>query len=210
MKKFLVLIIFALTINSLSAQQFGIKGGLNLAKIKGSTDGYSVGFDNITSFHLGIIYDTPISNNFYFNTGAIFTQKGFKFDYTDQISGTTLNLSMRINYIQIPINFALKHETGNVKLFAQAGPFVSMGVTAKGEGAFSFLGTTDTSDGKIEFGSGDDQIKRLDYGLSIGAGIEFNKIQLGIGYDIGMANIFNDSDVKITTRNLQFSVCYFF
>jgi hypothetical protein len=65
-------------------------------------------------------------------------------------------------------------------------------------------------DGDIKFGSKEDEHKRLDYGLGIGAGIEFDNFQLSIVYDIGLADIQNASDSKTSTRNLQLSACYFF
>lgn len=205
MKKFFVLIIFALTVNSLSAQQFGIKGGLNLAKIKASSEGVSVSFDNLFSFHAGIVYDKPISNNFYFNTGVLFSQKGFKFSYSE--GGNSVDLKLKLNYIQLPFNFALKADVGNAKLFAQVGPFLAMAISGKGEGSVSGLGS---GSGDVEFGSGEYEYKRFDAGLGLGAGVEIENVQLGVNYDFGLMDIQNQSNAKTNTRTLQFSICYFF
>jgi len=208
MKKFLVFIIFVLTINSLSAQHFGIKGGLNLAKIKASSEGMSVSFDNLISFHAGIVYDTPISEKCFFNTGAIFTQKGYKFSLNE--SGVSMDASLKLNYIQIPLNFAIKTDVGNAKLFAQAGPFVAVALSGKEEASMSGGGFDESASADVEFGSKDNQYKRFDGGLGLGAGIEFNNVQFSINYDLGIIDIQNISQSKANTRNLYFSVCLFF
>ncbi len=44
--------------------------------------------------------------------------------------------------------------------------------------------------------------------LTFGAGIEINAIQIGISYDLGLANIsiYNDNGHKVNNRVLKFSV----
>lgn len=42
----------------------------------------------------------------------------------------------------------------------------------------------------VEWGSDEnDDFKRLDYGLSAGVGVEFNAVQVGVSYSIGIADI---------------------
>ncbi len=205
MKKLIILFLIALSINYASAQHFGIKGGLNLAKIKASSEGISVSFDNLITFHAGFVYDTPISDNFYFNTGVLFSQKGFKFG-TQTVDGS-IDVKLKLNYIQVPLNFAIKTDVGNAKLFAQAGPFLAIAISGKGEGSITGLGS---GSGDVEFGAGEYEYKRLDAGLGLGAGVELEKVQLSINYDFGLVDIQNVSDSKTNTRTLQFSACYLF
>jgi len=71
--------------------------------------------------------------------GYCILQKGFKRD-EDKV---------RINYLEIPLNLALQHDLGDAKLFAQAGPYIGIGLSAK----------TKDSDGdeyEWDFGSGED------------------------------------------------------
>jgi len=205
MKKFFAVFIFILTIHSLSAQHFGIKGGLNLAKTKISSDGISLVFDNITSFHLGLVYDTPIYKNFYFNPNILFSQKGYK------VAIMHTDMNTRINYIQVPLNFTYKYETSNIKLYALAGPFISYAVSGKESGnQLNGMGLYIKVDGPLNFGNHDYEYNRFDAGIGLGAGIEFKKFQIGVGYDFGLFDIQNVSDSKTFTRNFQMSVCYFF
>ncbi|RIJ47070.1 hypothetical protein D1614_16720 [Maribellus luteus] len=56
--------------------------------------------------------------------------------------------------------------------------------------------------------SGDDDLKRMDFGLMMGAGVEIDKFQFGVGYDLGLANIdpAGDSDNFAKNRVLKISV----
>ena len=66
------------------------------------------------------------------------------------------------------------------------------------------------NDEKIEFGSDEEDMNRFDFGLGFGAGVQFEDIQVGLGYNLGLANLSNAD--KITTRNngLTFTLTYLF
>lgn len=53
-------------------------------------------------------------------------------------------------------------------------------------------------------------MNRFDFGLGFGAGVQFEDIQVGLGYNLGLANLSNAD--KITTRNngLTFTLTYLF
>ena len=57
-----------------------------------------------------------------------------------------------------------------------------------------------------------DDLKRLDMGLTFGGGVEINAIMLGISYDLGLANISSYQQDGATSKNkvLKFSVGYRF
>ena len=63
-----------------------------------------------------------------------------------------------------------------------------------------------------EYNKNNDELKRLDYGLTMGVGVEINSIQIGITYGLGLANIstYVEYDSKINNRVLGISVGYFF
>ena len=66
----------------------------------------------------------------------------------------------------------------------------------------------------IEWGSDaeEDDLKRLDFGVSIGAGVELNALQIGLFYNLGLANIssYTDDGATIQNRGLGLSVAWFF
>ena len=66
----------------------------------------------------------------------------------------------------------------------------------------------------VEWGSDKekDDLKRLDFGLTMGGGVEINSIQIGLTYALGLANIssYTDYGTKINNRVLGLSVGYKF
>lgn len=67
---------------------------------------------------------------------------------------------------------------------------------------------------KVVWGSDAEEsdFKRLDFGLIMGAGVEIKAIQIGLSYDLGLANITPDTDNgnKVHNRILALSVAYKF
>lgn len=53
-------------------------------------------------------------------------------------------------------------------------------------------------------------MKRFDYGVGIGVGMEIDRFTIGVGNQIGLADINGTSDSKMKTGNLSVSVGYFF
>lgn len=72
---------------------------------------------------------------------------------------------------------------------------------------------TETEEEDIKWGSDyESDFKRLDFGLTMGAGVEINSIQIGLTYGLGLANISpsTDNGSKINNRVLGLSVGYKF
>ena len=79
---------------------------------------------------------------------------------------------------------------------------------------FTYGGESDSEEEDVEWGSDEenDDLKRLDFGLTMGAGVEISSIQIGLTYGLGLANIssYNDNGNKINNRVLGISVGYKF
>lgn len=197
-----LVILFALSVNA--QVQFGLKAGLNFpnwsVKESGSTaPDTKIGF----GFHLGGIVDIPVSSNFSIQPGALFSVKGFKADVN---MGTTVNTTTKLNYIEVPINAMLKVGEGDTKFLVFGGPYLGYGLggTVKAEAQ----GRSATSD--ITFGSGDNDVNPLDFGINLGAGIKFNKIMVTAQYGIGLANLSNSSGETVHNNVIGVSVALLF
>lgn len=55
-------------------------------------------------------------------------------------------------------------------------------------------------------------LKKFDFGLGLGVGAEFGKINVGLGYDLGLLDIsqMGDSNYPIRTQNAYLTVGYKF
>jgi len=189
---FVMLFAFTLSVN---AQEWGIKGGVNFANMSFTVDQFDVSPKSITGFHLGLVSDFKLQESLHFNTGLLYTLKGTKGEM-EGVSG-----SIKINYLEIPLNFAYKfpiNETSD--FFIQAGPYLAYALNGKEKGGGE---TTD-----LEFGT--DNWKRIDFGLGFGAGVEFGPIVTSLNYQLGLANLADDPDVKAKNKVFQISVAYMF
>ena len=181
------------------AQVFGVKGGVNFASMTFSASGMDISPKSIVGFHLGPVADFELQESLYFNTGILYSLKGYKVKM--DFLGESIEGTAKINYLEIPLNFAYKFsisETSN--FFVQAGPYLGYALSGK-----------EKSDGEttdIEFGDGG--MKRFDFGIGIGAGLELGPITPSLSYQFGLANLSDDSEVTIKNKVLQFSVAYMF
>lgn len=179
-------------------QRIGIKAGLNFSSAAIDMDGFDTKMK--TGIHFGAVAEFGISDMLAFEPGLIFSQKGVKLDPEGGLGGFGDFLDdaeTRLNYLDIPLNVKLKFG----KFFAQAGPSVGIALS----GTQEFAG--DEED--IEFGSDDDQMKRMDLGLNIGAGMQFNHLQVSANYGLGLSNLSN-SDDDMKNRVFSVSVGYYF
>jgi len=211
MKKLLI-IVFALGMASTSfAQTFALRGGLNLANMKLEAEGEeSPDTEMSPGFHVGGIVEIPLSEVFAIETGLLLSTKGLKQEETDPNFGTSKFVITTYN-LDIPITAKAYVNAGSeIKIYFNLGTYLGYGLSGKFKEEYN--GTTDEDD--IEMGSDPetDDMKRFDFGLLGGAGIEFKSFQLGAAYSLGLADLFTDPDfgLKMYNRVLAISVGYKF
>lgn len=208
-KLFIIVVAFTMTTKSFAQVKYGVKAGLNLANMleKDDDDTYSDDYSMKIGFHLGGTAEIPISEKFSVQPGLLFSTKGFKMKI-EGIDGffEDMNINVNLNYLEIPINAIYKIELGYSKLCINAGPYLGYALSGK----VSY----DEDSESIDIGSSDDDdLKALDYGFNIGAGIEINDaITIGLQYGLGLGNLSIDTDngYKLNNRVIGISVGYMF
>ncbi len=200
MKKFLFLaVMMTFALASFSQVRFGVKAGLNLASQKFSGFGINITGDNLVGFNVGGVVDIPVASSFYFQPGVSFSLRGTKSTFLDETAKTTLN------YVDVPLNLMYKVKASKVAVVILAGPNIGFGISGKS------ISDTDSED--VKFGSDEDQVKRLDFGLNFGAGVEFGKFQVTAQYGLGLSNLANTADgddSKVKNNVISFNAAYFF
>jgi hypothetical protein len=194
MKKLLFFSFFLMCLHFSYAQNIGIRGGLNFSNGTSKSDDFTLDTETLTGFQIGLTLEVPVGEKTYFNTALLYTTKGYKFS----LFGAEFKAPL--TYLEIPLNIEYKEEVGGVLIFAEAGPYIGFGLSAKVK-----TGNT-TQD--IDFGSENDELKRVDAGLNFGGGIELDKIRLGINYEVGLVNIENTEDAKTKLRNFSIFAAY--
>jgi hypothetical protein len=216
MKTKLVVVAAALMIAvSASAQKsFAIlKGGVNLANVSINDDGGIDDAKSLTSFQAGIVGDLYLAPFLSLQPGILFTGKGTKTQSGDEDDATFYRAKTNPMYIEVPVNLVFKTPTGPVKFFAGAGPYLAIGIAGKNKVDGKFLGTSFSSEEKIEWsdddpttldyeeGAGFGIMKRFDYGLNGLLGIETKSLVISAQYGLGLAKLQSGSDSDEDNNN---------
>jgi len=190
MKKRIAFICLVSTLFTIvSAQSIGLKAGISVSN--GSTNWpthYNPGL------FAGISGDIPVSESVFLSSGLLFIKKGTKRDW----SGTQVRIP--VWYLEIPVNTVYKFDFGTWKLFANAGIYTGVGLSAK-------IKNGDETE-KVEFGHNTGQYKKMDYGMNLGGGAEIDNVQVGLNYGFGFINISRFTAETIRNRVFTVSAVY--
>ena len=151
MKKILLLAVFTiLGFANVNAQEikFGAKAGLNFSTVNG---GNSSNIDYVTSYHVGVVSEIPISEKFSFQPEIMYSRQGYTFN----------NDVIAMNYLNIPL-MGKYYVTKGLSL--EAGPQIGFLLSAKNEGV-KVTNSFTTFDFGFNFGVG----YKLENGLNFGA-----------------------------------------
>ncbi len=166
-------------------------------------------------YHVGAVVDVPISNMFSFETGLMLSTKGYKQETEVEFFGETIDTEVKMNllYLDIPLTGKILYDLGKAKIYGSFGPHIGLGLSGKAKTEVSQGGTSDSDEIDVEWGSDDDDnLRRFDFVLTIGAGVEFNSIVVGVTYGLGQANLApsDDGGTNIKNRVIGIAVGYNF
>ncbi len=213
MKVLIVAAMLGIATESL-AQTFGIKGGLNLANMLTKND-YLKNYESskiIPGFNAGVTLEFPIKGMFSFDMGMLLSTKGIKL-YDKGVNHEFSNI-IKLLYIDIPLTAKTYFNVGNAKIYVSIGPYLGIGLSGEERSEGTIFGNTSNSTESVNWGNDadNDDLKRLDFGLTAGAGVEINSFEVGLSYGLGLANIFSNTDGgrKACNRVLGLSLGYKF
>lgn len=195
----ILLISIFLTATHINAQEkkttFGLKVGLNASGL-GATEDKE--FENIkakTGFHAGFTIDYAFTKKWYLLTGLEYTMKGSKVEYTDYH-----DWNITAAYVQLPLSAGLKiYPSNQIAILFNLGPYFAYGLHGK----------VDTGGGKEDTFS-DYFMKKFDCGITLGVALEWKKLCLKLGGDMGLINIMYEAYTKAHMNNFALSADYKF
>jgi len=181
-KLFFAAVIVAFSIAGTKAQTFGAKAGLNLANVTGDVSDNSM----LTAFHVGVVADFEISDEFSFQPELVYSMQGTKIS----VLGTDFNVNF--NYLNLPL--LAKYEVAE-GISVLAGPQIGFLMTAENDG-------TDIKD----------NYKGVDFGFDLGAAYELESgMFFDLRYNIGLSNMVDDnSNESLKNAVISFSLGYKF
>jgi hypothetical protein len=190
-KKYLIFTLGLLLSFNAFSQTFGVKGGINLATMLEKDDSgiISKNYTSHTSFHFGLSAEIPITGMFILETDLLFSGKGYHYFEEGNILINDYDAVLNIYYLDIPILAKIKYDLGSFEVFGTFGPYLAIGVAGNYRYDTEVLGIPIADTTSIEWGSDMNEYKTLDMGLSIGGGIAYEAIELGITYQFGLISI---------------------
>lgn len=165
---------------------FGIKGGVNLAKLR--TDNYPTSDPKTnlkTTAHAGVFVNIPLNTNgtFALQPELLYSRQGSKMKTTTTVGTvtTTNSFEQDLGYIALPIMLQAKTKGG---FFVETGPQAAYLIHAQQEGP----GNNAETENKDSFDNFD-----VSWGLGLGY---MTRIGLGIGarYNHGLTNILEEGN----------------
>ncbi len=210
MKKIILLgIVLSLSLSSFSQTRFGIKGGLSLADVSIKSEGIGIDITDVKpGFHIGAVVDYSLTEIIDLETGLMFETKGLK-SKASILGGASGKAVTTTSYLSIPINLKASYDFRDFGVYGLFGPYVGVALSSKDKYTGDYKDLMGMSEYDNKIGNSDtDDIKTMDFGLSLGAGVEVNEFLFGVEYDLGLANIIpgGDSDNFMKNRVFKISV----
>lgn len=195
MKKLLFSLSLLLTVGIIANQaqaqtglDFGIRGGLNIANLNDIDDEVASRTGFMAGIYLNfLVPNSPVS----IQPEVLYTQKGFE-------SG---DATVQLDYVEVPVLAKFDFITdGSITPNVYFGPYVGFNVSAELDG----------DDGIFVGGEADidDDVEGTDFGVVVGGGLDFGRVDLGVRYGAGLSEIFEDGpfDDDSGAKNGVFSI----
>ncbi len=185
---------------------FGIKGGVNLAKLRPSDYTANEPSTNLkTTAHAGLLVRIPVSANggFAVQPELLYNRQGSKMKTTTTVGTVTTESTYEqdLSYVSVPVMLQWKSAGG---FYVETGPQASFLIVAQQEGP----GNNNETDNK-------DQMEKFDF--SWGAGLGYmSRMGLGIGarYNHGFTNVLEETsttgDARLRNSVVQIGLTWLF
>ncbi len=165
----------------------GIKGGLNVFTIH-TNDNAS--YDTRKGINLGLMAHVHLSRQMAFQPELVYSGQGAKYTIAN------ITTTLKLDYINVPLLLQYMFDNG---FRIEAGPQIGFLASAKSEAS------NIKTDVKNSF-------KSVDFGLGFGIGYIHPPSGFGVDarYNLGLSNINENTNTKITNSGLQLGVFYLF
>lgn len=174
MKRVLLAFVVVAAFSTASFAQIsgGVRAGLNLSNQKFKAGDESESGDMKAGLQLGAYLVANISDNLAIQPELVYSSLGSQED----VDGETVKLAA--HYISIPV---LVRYNVNEMFNVHVGPQLGFLASAKAK--------ADAGDVDVK-----DSYKGMDFGLALGVGLDFGKLNAGLRYYAGLANIAEEED----------------
>ena len=177
----------------------GVKGGVNLATqhTSGEDSGDGDGLTSFPALVAGVFMTFPLASWIEFQPEALYSVKGSRFE------GSGFTSTALVDYLEVPMLARVSRRGGTLGFYVAGGPYVAFRLRARTRTTFS--GATE----ELDIG---EETEALDFGLSIGGGVEWRRLVFDGRYLYGLQNVVKDQsdDLKITNRAISITAGFRF
>ena len=213
----------------LNAQTFSVVGGFNMSDLRVSSSEGDIDNNQYSlkpGFHFGFRTDIRINEFLSFAPAVLFSTKGTSMSYEYERPGFEFNgvileeavlvkvdSDITLQYLDIPLALQATHQLNDrLRVYGALGPYLGIGLYGKQKGTTESNGEKESSELVLPWGNDpeEDFLQRLDMGITIGAGIEIEKVLVGLSFDTGLSNIstYQEEGARIENKVLRFTVGY--
>lgn len=177
---------------------FGVRAGMNIANMTFKSDGISMTPNSVVRPFVGFSYQKSLMQTLplYFETGLGVAGYGASIaDGTVKINAYYFEAPAVVN-----CHFGLSDDVALI-------PYIGLGVRV------GFAGKMKYDDGEWVAKAdtfGDGMMKRFDMGIRAGIGVEWHRFLFVFGYDAGVLNLSNGSDLTARNKTFQLQAGYRF
>lgn len=160
---------------------FGVRAGVNFQNINGNdASDDELENDLATGFHVGVNAEIPVGTGFYLQPGVLYSTKGANWSNGSKV---------KVNYLEVPVNFVYKPVLGTGNLLLGFGPYVAFGMGGKAEDAQGNVADV-VFNNELDVTEPSAQFRPIDAGGNLLAGYEFaNKFSFQLNAQLGLVNI---------------------
>lgn len=205
--------------------QVYVQGGVNLANITQTKSGQTQDNNLLTTFNAGILGRFNLSTTLDLESGLLLDGRGAKANsyFTSSTDDNYVKSKFNPLYLEVPLNLVLKVPLQkSMNIFFNAGPYAAIGIAGKSKSETKIFGATSNSSSDIKFSNDNpftsrqddaayDKLKRFDFGLNFGGGLDLGKVLLKLNYGYGLTKINstqsnNGADNKNKYRTVSISL----
>lgn len=168
MKRFIIAVVLCaaalISSDTLRAGNFGVVGGASFLGIKGADS------EMTTGYHAGLTYKFGLPSGFAIQPSLLYHMKASAF------GADAVDADLKVGYVELPVSFQWGPDLLLFRPFVDVSPFIGYGFTH-------------------DMASRDwESLKKLEYGLGLGAGLEVWKLQIVCRYNWNFGPILNQDD----------------
>ena len=201
MRRFFLSVIAIVAVTSMTANaqivRFGVQGGFT------SSNSTVKNFDtkSVSLYQLGMALNFPIAAGFAIQPALVYQMKGTSLDKAIDAGfiSSFRSLETKVGFLELPVQIQWGPDLVAFRPYVFAEPFIGIGINT--ENTVTTINSIRTNTKDVAKSAQ----KRLEYGLGIGAGLEFWKIQVSARYFWNFGSLYN-GDSSFDNSNMVANV----